>query len=443
MNKLLLSILVFIAPLAFGQVSLTTGDHFWYKKSASGPNEIFKPSADVQGLLDDASVTNMRTTLGLVIGTNVQAYDAGLQSIAGLTTAANKGIYTTASDAYATFDLTTQGRQLLDDTSFSAMRTTLGIGTGDTVTLDALIAVSTLDVGAVRISASDQAIMRTESGGTFKLHIPEPLTDFDVYFPAGVSGRVAVVDDVNGLVDLADEVTGTLDDLTEGTTNKHFTSTEKTKLTGIEALADVTDAANVDAAGAVMNSDTSTAAMSFVLDEDAMSSNSDTKIPTQQSVKAYVDAGFSASGRVAQVVSAVSNSSASTTNQIPTDNTIPQSSEGQEYMTLTITPKSASSTLIVEWQGFVSASALASVSAAIFRDSGTGAVAATLTTITTAGYGFIVTVSAKVSSGSTSASTFKIRFGPNNASTAYVNRFSTGDVFGGVQTAFLKITEVY
>lgn len=46
----------------------------------------------------------------------------------------------------------------------------------------------------------------------------------------------------------------------------------------------------VDAAGAVMNTDTSTAAMSFVVDEDAMTSNSATKVPTQQSVKAYVDA---------------------------------------------------------------------------------------------------------------------------------------------------------
>ena len=38
-----------------------------------------------------------------------------------------------------------------------------------------------------------------------------------------------------------------------------------------------------------MNSDTSTASMSFVVDEDNMASDSDTKIPTQQSVKAYVD----------------------------------------------------------------------------------------------------------------------------------------------------------
>lgn len=68
-----------------------------------------------------------------------------------------------------------------------------------------------------------------------------------------------------------------------------FTDAEKSKLAAIESGADVTDATNVDAAGAVMNSDTSTAAMGFVIDEDDMSSDSDTKVPTQQSVKAYVD----------------------------------------------------------------------------------------------------------------------------------------------------------
>lgn len=46
----------------------------------------------------------------------------------------------------------------------------------------------------------------------------------------------------------------------------------------------------VDAAGAVMNSDASVADMSFVIDEDDMVSNSDTKVPTQQSVKSYIEA---------------------------------------------------------------------------------------------------------------------------------------------------------
>ena len=68
-----------------------------------------------------------------------------------------------------------------------------------------------------------------------------------------------------------------------------FTDALLTKLTNIETNADVTDATNVAAAGAVMESDTTTAAMSFVIDEDSMATDTDTKVPTQQSVKAYVD----------------------------------------------------------------------------------------------------------------------------------------------------------
>lgn len=74
-----------------------------------------------------------RANLGLEIGVNVQAYDAGLLSIAGLTTLADRSIYTTASDTYAVYTLTAAGRAILDDADASAQRTTLGLGTAATV----------------------------------------------------------------------------------------------------------------------------------------------------------------------------------------------------------------------------------------------------------------------------------------------------------------------
>jgi hypothetical protein len=76
-----------------------------------------------------STASGARTNLGLAIGSDVQAYDAALASIAGLTTASGQLLYTTASDTYGTATITAAGRALLDDADASAQRTTLGLGT--------------------------------------------------------------------------------------------------------------------------------------------------------------------------------------------------------------------------------------------------------------------------------------------------------------------------
>ena len=88
------------------------------------------------------------------------------------------------------------------------------------------------------------------------------------------------------------------------------------KLGGIEALADVTDATNVNAAGAVMESDATTVGMSFVIDEDSMVSDSATKVPTQQSVKAYIDnnAGNTSAGDITETSATLSDNQAAAAN---------------------------------------------------------------------------------------------------------------------------------
>ena len=61
----------------------------------------------------------------------------------------------------------------------------------------------------------------------------------------GVSGSSKKITRANLVGGLFDKTADDLDDITAGTTNKHFTASDESKLDGIEALADVTDAGNV------------------------------------------------------------------------------------------------------------------------------------------------------------------------------------------------------
>lgn len=147
-------------------------------------------------------------------------------------------------------------------------------------------------------------------------------------------------------------------------------------------------------------------------------------------------------GAVVQVVSTPYTSSATGTTTIPSDDTIPQNTEGTEFMSQSITPKSASNTLVIDVQIMLSsATSDRWLIAAIFQDSTANALAVgeAYEDIGTA----LDTVSIRhvMTAGTTSSTTFKVRAGCNTAATMTFNGASGGRFFGATVKSSIVIYE--
>lgn len=141
-----------------------------------------------------------------------------------------------------------------------------------------------------------------------------------------------------------------------------------------------------------------------------------------------------------QRVSTTSTTAASTTTTIPTDDTIPQNTEGDEYLTLSITPKHTSNILVIDFTGWISLSALNTLTVALFQDSTANALQAVPTAIEAVDRSRPVVLRHIMSAGTTSSTTFKIRYGPS-AGTGYMLRNNAGESFSTADSATLMITE--
>lgn len=148
------------------------------------------------------------------------------------------------------------------------------------------------------------------------------------------------------------------------------------------------------------------------------------------------------SGSTIQIVNTQTGASSSGTTLIPSDDTIPQNTEGDQYMSLDITPTNAANILYIDIVAIFSNSVIGTVvTTALFQDSTANALAAAQDTCAQ-DYTFTVNFRHKMTAGTTSAATFKVRMGGDQVSTTTFNGKNGSRRLGGVLASSITITEV-
>lgn len=151
-----------------------------------------------------------------------------------------------------------------------------------------------------------------------------------------------------------------------------------------------------------------------------------------------------ASANAGQLVSTISTGVATGTTQLPCDDTIPQNTEGDQYMSLAITPRNAASKLEISvvWCGATNYAGVATITAALFQDSTANALACA-PMISNAVNGMVaIAFKYTMTAGTTSSTTFKVRAGVNGANTTTFNGNVGSRFYGGVMTSSITIREV-
>jgi len=129
--------------------------------------------------------------------------------------------------------------------------------------------------------------------------------------------------------------------------------------------------------------------------------------------------------------------------QIPLDDTIPQNTEGDQYLSQAITPSSAANILYITHVGYYSsATATRALTAALFQDSTANALAVGYSGETTGTIVNAVPINHMILAGTVSSTTFKIRMGTNGSGTNTFNGASGGRFFGGTFCSHLTIEEI-
>jgi len=167
-------------------------------------------------------------------------------------------------------------------------------------------------------------------------------------------------------------------------------------------------------------------------------------LPIARVADAAVTAPKLQNGVTLQTVYAQTTSLIEVDGVIPADNTKPQNTEGDEVLTATITPSSATSKILV--QALLTGTlgnAAGTITVALFKDSAASALAASWVS-GSSGFALTIPFAYQDAPNTTSAVTYKIRLGyPGNGSGLYLNRGGLGAaIYNGSMTSSMTLTEI-
>lgn len=143
------------------------------------------------------------------------------------------------------------------------------------------------------------------------------------------------------------------------------------------------------------------------------------------------------SGKVVQIVNTQTGTTATGTTVLPNDGTIPQNTEGDQYMSLAITPTSATNILTIQVVAFFGCGVnLGDICTALFQDATASALAAIGLRMQASTSGMSV-LTYRMVAGTASATTFKVRIGNGSAGTTVFNPTA----YGSIVASSITITE--
>lgn len=156
----------------------------------------------------------------------------------------------------------------------------------------------------------------------------------------------------------------------------------------------------------------------------------------------YVN-GQAVTGKAVQTVNFSTGSVATGTTPIPYDNSIPQITEGDQYLSVSITPTSATNNLLIRAVINMSFSTSGhTLTAALFQGATANAIAAAPTPTGVSTDIYQVQLAYYGAAGTTSATAFTVRAGPEAlTNTLTVNGLGGVGKFGGVLLSSITITE--